>query len=123
MLSSKPTMIIVAVVFLLGLLFGSLIFGGGETPAPVVQGLQGVVRNPDITQPLKRCGRETEASAACVLYVMNHATYEKLARDFFEVAVSAMGRSNMLISVDNVRYANLKIPPGYFAEIKIPAYK
>ena len=83
MLASKPMLIIVAAVFVVGVLLGALLFGGGETPAPVVQGLQGVVRNPDITQPLKRCGRETEASSACVLYVMNHATYEKLARDFF----------------------------------------
>ncbi len=110
---------IVAVVF--GIILGAVMFGGsGGDPTPVVQGLQGIVSNPDIKTPLKRCG-QVEASAACVLYIMNSLPYEKLAKDFFEAATAVTGRSTTIIGWDNVRYGGLKIPPGYFAQIKIPA--
>ena len=126
MRTSKSMWVVTGLMFVLGLIFGAILFGGSSSaPAPIIKGLQGVVANPDISPELelKRCGQEREASKACVLYVMNYATYDKLARDFFETAVVATGRSSMLIGVDNVRYAGVKIPPGYFAQIKIPAYK
>jgi len=110
---------VISVVF--GMIFGAVIFGGSNAdPTPVVQGLQGIVSNPDIKTPLKRCG-QVEASAACVLYIMNSLPYEKLAKDFFDSATAVTGRSTTIIGWDNVRYGGLKIPPGYFAQIKIPA--
>ncbi len=121
--SNKRQVLIAVGIFVIGLLIGAIMFGGSDevaTPAP--QGLQGVVSNPDIRGPLKRCG-QVEASSACVLYVMNSYTYEKLAEDFFETAVKVTGRKDLVIRMDNVRYATMRIPPGYFAQIKIPAYK
>jgi len=121
--SNKRQVIIAVGIFVIGLLMGSIMFGGsGENPAPAPKGLQGVVSNPDIKEPLKRCG-QVEASSPCVLYVMNSYTYEKLAEDFFETAVSVTRRKDLVIRMDNVRYATMRIPPGYFAQIKIPAYK
>ena len=119
----KRQAVLLGAVFAFGLLMGAVMFSSsGETAQPAPQGLQGVISNPDIRTPLKRCGR-VDASMPCVLYVMNHATYDKLAKDFFDTAVSVTGRPNFQIGTDNVSYARLKIPPGYFAEIKIPAYK
>ena len=121
--NNKKQVIILAGAFLIGLLMGAIMFGGDSEPAaPAPTGLQGVVSNPDIKEPLKRCG-QVEASSPCVLYVMNNYTYEKLAEDFFETAVSVTRRKDQVIRMDNVRYTTMRIPPGYFAQIKIPAYK
>ena len=121
--NNKRQVVVALGIFLIGLLMGSVLFGGSsEEPAPAPKGLQGVVSNPDIKEPLKRCG-QVEASSPCVLYVMNSYTYEKLAEDFFETAVSVTRRKDLVIRMDNVRYATMRIPPGYFAQIKIPAYK
>lgn len=120
---NKRQVIVAAGIFVIGLLMGAIMFGGSsEAPAPAPKGLQGVVSNPDIKEPLKRCG-QVEASSPCVLYVMNSYTYEKLAEDFFETAVAVTRRKDLVIRMDNVRYAAMRIPPGYFAQIKIPAYK
>ncbi len=109
---------------LFGIILGAVMFSGGSADnTPIIQGLQGVVSNPDITQPLKRCGMVEDASAACILYVMNSQPYDKLAKDFFENATAITGRSTTAIGWDNVRYGGLKIPAGYFAQIKIPARK
>ena len=121
--SNKRQIILAALIFVAGLLIGPLLFGGSDEPVEQApRGLQGVVSNPDIKEPLKRCG-QVEASSPCVLYVMNSYTYEKLAEDFFETAVSVTRRKDLVIRMDNVRYATMRIPPGYFAQIKIPAYK
>jgi len=120
---NKRQVVVAAGVFVIGLLMGTIMFGGSsDAPAPAPKGLQGVVSNPDIKEPLKRCG-QVEASSPCVLYVMNSYTYEKLAEDFFETAVAVTRRKDLVIRMDNVRYAAMRIPPGYFAQIKIPAYK
>lgn len=121
--SNKKQVLLAAGIFVIGLLLGAIMFGGSCDPvAPAPKGLQGVVSNPDIKTDLKRCGL-VEASSPCVLYVMNSYTYEKLAEDFFETAVSVTRRKDLVIRMDNVRYATMRIPPGYFAQIKIPAYK
>lgn len=122
---NKKQVVLFAGMFLIGLLMGIIMFGGGgEQPVStsVSTGLDGVVTNPDIKEKLKRCG-QAEASSACVLYVMNTSTYERLAEDFFEVAVFMTQRKKQEIRMANVRYLARRIPPGYFAQIKIPAYK
>ena len=120
---NKKQVVVAAGIFAIGLMMGGIMFGGSDEVAqPVPQGLQGVISNPDIKEPLKRCG-QVEASSPCVLYIMNSYTYEKLAQDFFETAVSVTRRKDLVIRMDNVRYATMRIPPGYFAQIKIPAYK
>lgn len=119
---SKRNVIIYLAVFVIGLLLGWLLFGGScDQPAPTPKGLSGVITNSDIKpqEKLKRCGL-VSPSSPCVLYVMNHFTHEKLAKDFFETAVRLTGRPEYLIKSDNVLYGTMRIPPGYFAEIKIP---
>ena len=124
--SGKRNIIVAAGIFVVGLLMGAILFGG-SSDEPVVQaprGLQGVVLNPDIkeNEQLKRCG-QVDPSSPCVLYIMNSYTYDKMAKDFFETAVAVTRRKDLVIQMDNVRYAQMRIPPGYFAQIKIPAYK
>ena len=121
--SNKRQVVLAVGIFLIGLLMGAIMFGGSDdAPVQAPKGLQGVVANPDIKTDLKRCGL-VDASSPCVLYVMNSYTYEKLAEDFFETAVAVTRRKDLVIRMDNVRYATMRIPPGYFAQIKIPAYK
>jgi len=117
---SKRNLIIYLGVFMVGLLLGWLFFGGScpqNSVAP--RGLTGVVTNPDMKTKLSRCGT-VASSEACVLYVMNSYTYDKLVEDFYETAVALTQRPDFLIKSDNVRYGKTHIPPGYFAEIKIP---
>ena len=117
---SKRNLILYVSVFVVGLLMGWAFFGGSSKPsAPVVKGLQGVVSNPDIKEKLQRCGM-VSPSSPCVLYVMNNYHYDKIAKDFFEMAVTLTQRPDFLIQSENVRYGTVRIPPGYFAEIKIP---
>ena len=82
--------------------------------------IQEVVANPSVNPQLKRCGL-VDPPSSCVFYVMNHHDYEHTARDFFEQAVSRTMRSPKSIERANHTYAPFRIPPGYFAEIKIPS--
>ncbi len=117
-LTSKSITTLLGAACFLGLLLGGMIFGGGE-PVKKVTGLQGVVRNTDITAPLPRCGR-TDRGRSCILYVVNHTRYDKIAEDFFDDAVLLTEIQKYSISMANPKYAKTRIPPGYFAEIKIP---
>lgn len=117
---SKKHIILYLAVFMLGFFLGGVLFHGGSAPTEVLtKDLQGVVPNPDIKEKLKRCGM-VSPSSPCVLYVMNSYDYDKLAEDFFETAVALTKRTDFLIRSENVRYSKMRIPPGYFAIIKIP---
>lgn len=118
-LSTQALVLILAGVFVVGLLFGKVVFGGA---APVQTGLSGVILNPDLTQPLPRCGN-TDQVSACVLYIMNHTRYDRLVEDFFDDAVRLTGRQKFLISIENTRYAKSPIRPGHFVQLKIPAIR
>lgn len=121
--TTKQQVIVLAGAFLFGLLVGAVMFSGGdEVPVVAPAKLQGVISNPDIKENLKRCG-QVSPSSPCVLYVMNSYDYEKLAKDFFETAVALTRRKDFVISMDNVHYGTMRIPPGYFAQIKIPALR
>ncbi len=118
---SKKKLIVYALIFLAGLIFGGIFLGGSDSSeAPVVKGLQGVVSNTDIREPLKRCGM-VSMNDACVLYVMNNFSYEKQAKDFFDTVSNLMQRPLSLVTSENIHYQTQRIKPGYFAEIKIPA--
>lgn len=116
-LSSKTIGILMMIVCVFGLVMGSVLFGGNSTPQAV--GLQGVIQNQDITTKLPRCGR-TDPGQACVLYIMNHTRYDKIAENFFDDAVRLTEVQKYSIAMVNPKYAKTRIPPGYFAEIKIP---
>lgn len=102
-----------------GMLFGAIFFGGGSGATQQNTGLQGVVRNPDITTPMKRCGL-IDRGQACVLYIMNTTRYDKRAEDFFDEAVKLTEVQKFSIQMVNPKYAKTLIPPGRFAQIKIP---
>lgn len=118
-ITTKGFMLVSLIVLIIGMMFGSLLFGGSSTPQPQRQGLQGVVRNQDMTTPLRRCGM-IDRGEACVLYIMNSTRYDKVAEDFFDEAVKLTEIQKYSISMVNPKYSKTRIPPGYFAEIKIP---
>ena len=105
----------------IGLVLGGMMFGGGSPQRPVSNGLQGVVRNPDIRadEGLKRCGLVSETSP-CIVYIMNHSRNDKRAKEFFDEAVKLTGRQRYLIEIENRQYLNMPIERGQIAQIKIP---
>lgn len=118
-ISTKGVMGIFGGALVAGMLFGAIFFGGGSGATQQNTGLQGVVRNPDITTPMKRCGL-IDRGQACVLYIMNTTRYDKRAEDFFDEAVKLTEVQKFSIQMVNPKYAKTLIPPGRFAQIKIP---
>ena len=107
--------------FVIGLILG-VAMSGGE-PAPVVQSCPiQRVRNPDIQEKYPLCGVAAKLEP-CILYIMNADRYDHYAGDFFKEAQRLTERSDINISVENAVYSKLNIPPGYFAEIKIPSMR
>ena len=109
-------------ILILGMILGGIFFGGSSSAPVQNSGLQGIIKNPDITTRMRRCGT-TDNTSACILYIVNHTRYDRLAESFFDDAVKLTGRQKYLISIENPQYAKMKIPPGYFVEVKIPALK
>lgn len=118
-IKTKGYMLVMLCALIIGILFGTMMGGGSSQPVQQTGGLKGVVRNKDITSKMPRCGL-TEKGQACLLYIMNSTRYDKVAEDFFDEAVKLMGMQKYSISMVNPTYAKDRIPPGYFAEIKIP---
>lgn len=85
-------------------------------------GLEGVVTNPDVPAGRPRCGL-TDKSQACILYIMNCYKQELNGRNFYKLAAQLTGREEYMIDTDNLRYATVKIKPGHFAQLNIPALK
>ena len=83
------------------------------------QCLTHVVRNPDVPKGKSRCG-VTEQYQGCVLYIMNPMNREVMGRDFYNNAAKWTGRERYSIETGNMKYGNVRIKPGYFAEINIP---
>lgn len=121
-LRTKTMTIIMVCILLLGLILGAALFGGGSKKAEQPQGLTGIVANPDKTTRMPRCGT-VEKGQACLLYIMNHTRYDRIAEDFFDEALKLTEVSKYSISMVNPKYAKRRIPPGYFAEIKIPSVR
>lgn len=110
-------------VLLFGMMLGSIFFGGSVSSGQKQEaGLQGVVRNIDLTERLPRCGI-AEKGQACLLYIMNSSKYDKTAEDFFNEVVRLMEVSHYSVSMVNSRYAKQRIKPGYIAQIKVPAVR
>lgn len=107
------------VSLLFGLFVGKAIFS-----SQVIEnhGLEGVVTNPDVPQGRPRCGL-TDKSQACIFYMMNWYKQELNGRDFYKLAAQLTGREEYMIETDNLRYATVKIRPGHFAQLNIPALK
>ena len=121
LMKTKVFMALMIGVFVVGILFGAALFGGGK-PEVVSQGLNGVVENPDAEKGLPRCGYAPRGER-CVLYVMNNIRKEIKAQELFKLVSQLASVSEFLIQTANVGYASTIIRPGYFAQFVIPDLK
>ncbi|MBP5160756.1 MAG: hypothetical protein ILP11_01745 [Alphaproteobacteria bacterium] len=121
LLKTKVFIAMMIGIFVVGILFGAALFGGGKQ-AVVSQGLSGVVENPDAEKGLRRCGYAPRGER-CVLYVMNNIRKEIKAQELFKLVSQLASVSEFLIQTANVGYASTIIRPGYFAQFVIPDLK
>ena len=122
LLTTKYMTMILGGTLLVGMIFGTALFGGSDTAPVQTQQpgtVNGVVPNSDITTAMPRCGI-AEKGQACLLYIQNNSRYDKTAGDFFDEVVRLMGVSKYSVSMVNTRYAKQRIKPGYIAQIKVP---
>jgi len=112
-------LIIGGVCLLIGVSLGFIFFSSKKVEQ---HGLEGVVLNPDVPKGRARCGL-TEQSQACVFYVMNCYKQELTGRNFYKLAAQLTGREEHMIETENIRYSLVKIRPGHFAQLNIPAIK
>lgn len=103
--------------FLIGILFQAIFFSSSVEEK---YGLEGVVLNQDVPSGRPRCGL-TEKTQACVFYLMNCYKQELTGRDFYKLAAQLTSREEYMIETANLHYATVKINPGHFAQINIPA--
>lgn len=106
-------------LFLLGLFFGCTMSGDGNPPPPAPKGLTNIVYNATKKGRLPVCGT-VNPSNACVFYILNNLTIEKLAEDFYKDVAKLTGRQQRSIEIENVMYGKTTVRPGYFAEILVP---
>lgn len=107
------------VCLFVGLFIGKVFFSSQTIEN---HGLEGIVANPDVPAGRPRCGL-TDKSQACVFYLMNWERQELNGRDFYKLAAYFTGREEYMIETENLRYATVKIKPGDFAQLNIPALK
>lgn len=116
----KNILVVCSLLFLfVGIFAGKALFSSKSVEK---QGLEGVVINDDVPAGRPRCGL-TDKSQACVFYLMNWYKQELNGRDFYKLAAQLTGREEYMIETDNLRYATVKIKPGHFAQLNIPALK
>lgn len=114
--SLKKILFLALGCFLVGILFGKIMF---STEQVVRNGLQGVVVNPEVPKGRSRCG-VAERTQGCVLYIMNPQRQELNGRDFYDLAAQLTGRQRFVIETGNMRYSSVKIKPGNIAQLNIP---
>ncbi|MBQ8347981.1 MAG: hypothetical protein IJY17_10370 [Alphaproteobacteria bacterium] len=81
--------------------------------------MPGVVYNAEIPKGRPRCGI-AQKGQGCVLYLMNAQRREIEAKEFFSMASDVLGVPKFQIETANIRYATMRIPPGYIALLNIP---
>lgn len=108
-----------ALCFVIGISLGFVFFSSKKVEQ---HGLEGIVLNPDVPKGRARCGL-TEQTQACVFYVMNCYKQELTGRNFYKLAAQLTGREEHMIETENIRYSLVKIRPGHFAQLNIPALK
>ena len=112
------------VLLLLGisLLFGMILGYVAMPKAPKNterRTLDGIVFNSDVPAGRGRCGIP-EPHQGCVLYIMNPKREEVNGKDFYATAAKWTGRERYIIESGNMHYSNVRIKPGYIAQINIP---
>lgn len=111
----------IAGLFLLGMFFGCAMSGGDNQPQKQYQGrvLTRIIENRNIRGRLSICGTVL-LSEPCVFYILNSTNHEEVPESYFPYVANEMQRPPNSIKTENVLYKEL-IPPGYFAEIIVPA--
>ena len=110
--------------FVLGLILGMALTGGGDSAPAAPSCKLRAVTNADIQKRFPLCGASGSSKAdPCVLYIVNHTQFDKAAKDYFVEAGRLTGRNSYAISFENPTYSEMPIPPGWFAEIKIPSQR
>lgn len=107
------------ICLVIGISLGHVFFSSKKVEQ---HGLEGIVLNPDVPKGRARCGL-TEQTQACVFYVMNWYKQELTGRSFYKLAAQLTGREEHMIETENIRYSLVKIRPGHFAQLNIPALK
>jgi len=116
MVDKKKVWIIALICLFIGVLGGKFFFSSSKV---VQNGLQGIVMNPEVPKGRSRCG-VAEKTQGCVLYIMNPQRQELNGRDFYDLASQQTGRQRFVIETGNMRYASMKIKPGFIAQLNIP---
>ena len=119
-LKPRNALIVILMVLVVGMFMGIFFFGGSGQK--VVQGLQGVVPNPEVKgrSAIYRCGT-VERTRECILFLMNASRSDKEVREFYQQASDITGVPKYSIELVNVQYASHRIRPGYIAQIYIPS--
>ena len=118
LLEPKKALLTLCGILFIGIVMGAILFGGKKQQ--VVQGLMGVISNPEIRgRQVGRCGA-VDRTLGCILYLMNASRGDKQARDFYQQASDITGLPQYTIELGNVEYASYRIRPGYIAQIYIP---
>ena len=112
----KTVWLLLILAALIGMIIGTFMFGK-KTVAN--RGLDGVVINSDVPAGRNRCGL-VEPHQGCVLYIMNPRNQEVTGKDFYSTAAQWTQRQRYLIETGNMHYSNVRIKPGYIAQINIP---
>ncbi len=113
----KYFLIAIIAIFLIGLIFGGIFFGGSSSNTKST-GLAGVVANMEVPAGRPRCGM-VEYGQGCVLYIVNAQRREINAKELYTLAAQMTKVPVYLIETGNLRYNNTLIKPGYIAQINI----
>ncbi len=111
----------IAISLVMGYNFGKKA-GVADCPKCDDQMIKRIVGNPYKKEKLPICGT-VAPSQACLFYVLNDSSHDKLAEDFFEEVSRKVKRPVFYILAENGPYQKRPIKPGYFAEIIVPALR
>ncbi|MBR1945815.1 MAG: hypothetical protein IJ846_05970 [Alphaproteobacteria bacterium] len=113
------TKVLLPLFFLLFVFGGIAGFFGGTLQNKSEGELPGVVNNAEIPKGRPRCGI-AQKGQGCVLYIMNAQRREVEGKEFFGMAADILGVPKFQIETANIRYAIVRIPPGYIALLNVP---
>lgn len=113
---------LMAGIFIIGLIFGSIVFGGKNVPTAEAGSIGGIVHNPDARGGTQRCGLAPRGQA-CVVYIMNTDHVDREGKTFFQAAAEMVGAQKYVVDAGNPNYANTIIRPGRIGQFYIMQMK